>query len=347
MTESVPGGGSQKGHSMTEILPTPDRIMQLINGYWATGIVGASASHSLFTHLEDGADTADKLAVRAGISQRGARTLLDGLVSLGLVELRDGRYRNTAEAAAFLVDGKPTCLSRFATLKLTQMGTLATLPDVVRAGGPMANPAVEVADNPHWAEVVPAIAAQSVPVATVAADLLQLAGAGEISILDVGGGSGIYSAIWLERNPAARSTQLDWAPVNAIADRLLAERGVADRFTCIDGDFHTTDFGTDVYDVAVYSHIAHQEGPEDNVAIFAKLRAALKPGGTLVICDFVVDDDRSGPPSALMFGAEMLLKSQQGGTWRRADYHTWLGKAGFDDVAFHPTPSPATLVFAR
>jgi SAM-dependent methyltransferase len=181
----------------------------------------------------------------------------------------------------------------------------------------------------------------------VAADLLRLAQAGEISILDLGGGSGIYSAIWLELNPAARSTQLDWGPINAIARRLLKERDVADRFTCIDDDLHTVDFGTAAYDIAVYSHVAHQEGPEDNVAIFAKVRGALKPGGTLVVCDYVVDDDRSGPPFPLIFASEMLLKSKKGGTWRRTDYQAWLAEAGFEDISFHPTPSPATLVFAR
>jgi SAM-dependent methyltransferase len=328
--------------------PRPDRILQIANGYWATGILGAAASHSLFTHLEAGADTADQLATRAGISERGAQTLLDGLVSLGLVEVRDGAYRNTAEAATYLVEGQRTGLSSFAKLKLREMGKLVTLPDVVRAGGPVTDATVEVADNPHWGELVPALAAQSAPVATIAADVLRLAEAGAISILDLGGGSGIYSATWLGLNPAARSTQLDWGPINAIARRLVQERGVADRFTCIDGDLHTIDFGTAGYDVAVYSHVAHQEGPADNIAIFAKVRGALKPGGTLVVCDYVVDDDRSGPPFPLIFASEMLLKSKQGGTWRRADYQAWLAKAGFEDVSFHPTtPWPATLVFAR
>jgi len=331
---------------MTSNGPTPDRIMQLINGYWATGVLGSAASHSLFSHLDAGADTADRLAVRAGISERGAQTLLDGLLSLGLVELRDGRYRNAADAAAFLVEGRPASLSSFAQLKLAHAG-MADLPDVVRAGGPLTDVVVEVKDNPHWKGVVTAIAAQSVPVARIAAETLRLAEAGEVSILDVGGGSGIYSAIWLGLNPAARSTQLDWRPINEIARRLLADQGVADRFACIDGDFHSTDFGAARYDVAVYSHIAHQEGPEDNVAIFAKLRSALKPGGTLVVNDYVVDDDRSGPPFALLFASEMLLKSKQGGTWRRADYHAWLTKAGFEDVSFQPTSTPATLVFAR
>lgn len=327
--------------------PTSERVMMLINGYWATGILGAAASHSLFTHLDSGADTAEELAARAGISERGAQTLLDGLVGFGLVEVHAGRYRNSADAAAYLVDGKATSLSDFAQLKMAHMGALADLPEVVRAGRPLTDAVVEVADNPHWERLVTAIAAQSVPVAAIAAQKLRLADAGNVSILDVGGGSGVYSATWLKLNPAARATQLDWRPINAIARRLLGEQGVAERFTCIDGDLHTTDFGTAAYDFAVYSHIAHQEGAEDNIAIFAKLRSALKPGGTLVVNDYVVDDDRSGPAFPLLFGSEMLLKSKHGGTWRRADYHSWLVKAGFDDVTFQTTQSPATLVFAR
>jgi ubiquinone/menaquinone biosynthesis C-methylase UbiE len=327
--------------------PRPDRILRLINGYWTTGILGAAVSHALFTHLEAGADSAGELAARAGISERGAQTLLDGLVSVGLVEVRDGRYRNAADAGAFLVEGRPAGLSSFAELKLSQMANLADLPEVVRGGGPVTDATVEVADNPHWEKVVQAIAAQSVPVAELVADLLHLDEAEELSILDVGGGSGVYSASWLQRNPAACATQIDWAPINAIARRLLAEKGVADRFTCVDGDFHTTGFGTAAHDVAVYSHVAHQEGPEDNIAIFTRLREALKPGGTLVVNDYLVDEDRSGPPFPLLFASEMLLKSKQGRTWRRADYQAWLTKAGFQDVSFQPTPSPATVVFAR
>lgn len=321
--------------------------MRLITGYWATGILGTAASHSLFTHLEDGATSADRLAGRAGISVRGVQALLDGLVSMGLVEVHGGHYRNSAEASAFLVDDRPTSLSAFAKLKLGHMAALAKLPDIVRAGGPLTDAVVEVADNPHWEQLVQALAAQSAPVAAIAAEVLRLSEAGEISILDIGGGSGIYSATWLEINAAARSTQLDWAPINAIARRLLAERGVDDRVSYIDGDFHTTDFGVSTYDIVVYSNIAHQEGPEDNMAIFAKVRTALKPGGTLVISDYVVDDDRGGPPYSLTFASEMLVKSKHGSTWRRADYQAWLTKTGFEEVSFQSTPSPSTLIFAR
>lgn len=179
---------------MTVTPPAPDRIMRLAAGYWSTGILGAAADCSLFTHLDAGADTAARLAERACVAERGVQTLLDGLVALGLVEVHDGSYRNTAEASTYLVEGRPACLSSFATFKLAEMGRLGALSEVVRAGGPVRDVTTEVADNPHWAQVVQAIAAQSVPVAELAAAELGLADAGPISVLDIGGGSGIYSA---------------------------------------------------------------------------------------------------------------------------------------------------------
>src|SRR5262245_52379715 len=141
---------------MTNNQPTPDRIMRLINGYWATGVLAAASTHSIFTHLENGAGTAAELATRAEISERGAQTLLDGLISVGLVELHEGRYRNTPEASTYLVEDTPVSLARFARLKLQHMGALTDLAEVVRVGGPVKDVVVEVANNPHWEEIVKA-----------------------------------------------------------------------------------------------------------------------------------------------------------------------------------------------
>ncbi|WAU82267.1 class I SAM-dependent methyltransferase [Streptomyces sp. Qhu-G9] len=332
---------------MTGTLPSPHRILEIASGYWATGLLGVATGHALFTLIHGGLDRAGPLAEKTGLAERGMQTLLDGLVGLGLLTTSDGTYRNTPEAALYLVHGQPTDISGFAQLKLAEMDKLAGRLGVFAAGGPQTAPMVEVADNPHWENVVTAIAGLSVTAAHTAAGLLDLAGRTHLSILDVGGGSGIFSSLWLRLNPAARATQLDWQPINAIARRLLAQHGLTDRFTSLDGDFHTVPLDTAAYDVAVYSHVAHQEGPQDNTAVFTKLRNALTPGGTLVVCDYIVEDDRSGPAFPLLFASEMLLKSNNGGTWRRADYTAWLTEAGFETISFHPTPSPATLVIAR
>jgi len=176
---------------------------------------------------------------------------------------------------------------------------------------------------------------------------LGLAGAGPVSWLDVGGGSGIWSAAWLGINKQATAYQLDWPNVNAIAREFVGRFGVADRFKTIDGDFHTSDFGAARYDFAIYSHIAHQEAPADNIAIFRRLRKAVKPGGTLVINDFVLNDDRTGNPFAMMFSAQMLVVTKDGAAYRESDYRSWLNEAGFKSVELVRTPTPATAILAK
>lgn len=327
--------------------PSPEAIMQLATGAWAAGILSTGVIHSVFTHLEAGANTNEAVAKAAELSARGAQALLDGLVGLGLIQLTDGTYQNSAEAAAFLVEGRPAYLGGYVKFNFADMARWSGLPEAVTTGVPLATDTADVADNPFWEQLVPAIAVLSVPSALTAAESLGVANAGPISILDVGGGSGIYSAIWLGMNSQARSTQIDWKSVNQIAIAAVSEHGVGDRFSTFDGDFHAVDFGTAEHDIGVYSHMAHQETPDDNVAIFRKFRTALKPGGTLVINDFVVNDDRSAPPFPLIFHSMMLLQTLHGATWRERDYRAWLNEAGFTEVTFQPTPSPATLVFAR
>jgi len=327
--------------------PTPEKVLQLITGAWATSILGGAARHGIFTALEGNPDSAENLAKKTQISLRGAQALLDGLTGLGLLTLADGRYQNSPEASAFLVKGKPSYLGAMAEVFLEDFGTWQKLPEAVKTGLPSAPSDTDVADNPFWHQLVPAIAALSLPVAQMAAERLGIAKAGRVSWLDVGGGSGVWSAVWLGANKQATGVQLDWPNVNRVGREYVAQFGVADRFQNIDGDFHTADFGSGKYDFAIYAHIAHMEPPADNVATFRKFRKALKPGGTLVVNDFILNDDRTGHPFAMLFAAQMLVVTKNGFTYRKSDYRAWLNEAGFNSVEIVPTPTPATLVFAK
>lgn len=326
--------------------PTPEKVMQIITGGWATSILGAAAQHGVFTALEGEPANTETVAKKTGISMRGAQALLDGLTGLGFLSLSNGLYQNSADASAFLVKGRPSYLGGMAEVFLQDFPTWQNLPEAAKTGEPSARNTADVADNPFWHVLVPAIAALSFPVAQLAAERLGVANAGAVSWLDVGGGSGVWSAVWLGANKQAAGYQLDWPSVNKIGRGFVGTFGVADRFHTIDGDFHTTDFGTQKYDFAIYAHIAHQESPAENTAMFRKFRKALKPGGTLVVNDFVLNDDRTGHPFALLFASQMLVVTKNGFTYRKEDYRQWLTEAGFKSVEILPTPTPSTLVFA-
>jgi SAM-dependent methyltransferase len=326
---------------------SPAQIMQLITGNWAASAVGAAARYKIFTHLEKTPATPEEIASAAGMPVRAARAVLDAVTGLGLTTVRQGKYSNTPEASAFLVEGKPASLAGMAKMALTSLGELWTaLPDALAAGGPKKTGLSESKEDPFWEELVPSIAPLTAPAAMLAAEKLGFARAGEAKILDVGGGSGIFSAMLLQANPKATATQADWPNVNRVGKGFVSKMGVGDRFHTQDGDFHTLDLGSGLYDVAIYSHIAHQESPKSNIEVFRRLKRALKPGGTLVINDFIVDNDRSGPPFALLFHLNMFVATTEGATWKREDYEAWLREAGFSSIRFEPTHGPSTLVLA-
>jgi ubiquinone/menaquinone biosynthesis C-methylase UbiE len=331
---------------MDQNVPSPEKIMQVATGTWVCGILSAAVVHSIFNHLEGEGASVAALQEKTGISARGAQALLDGLVGVGLVQLVNGRYRNSPETSFYLVEGKPGYMGGFVRLQLEDMRRWIDFPKVVQSGVPIDENTSELPENEYWELLVPAIANLSIPLVQKAGEILGLSKAGSVSWLDVGGGSGIYSALWLKMNPRARAVQLDWANVNRVARNYVSKYGVEDRFQTIDGDFHTTDFGDAKYDFGIYSHIAHQETPQSNLEIFRKFRKALKPGGTLLISDFVLNDDRSGHPFSLTFSSMMVLHTKGGTTYRQKDYHDWLTEAGFRNISIEPTPTPATLIFA-
>lgn len=332
--------------------PTPERILRLSTGAWAASVLATGVQSGVFDHVAAGADTVEALAAAARISARGARTLLDALTGLGLLEVADGRWRNAPEAARFLLRGRPEYLGDYALLEGFQsLPGWQRLPDAVRtglpvdAGGPPGDQ--QVPGEGFFEKLVPAILPLAIPPARVAAAALRVAHAGPLEVLDVGGGSGAWALVWLPLNPEATVTQLDQPAVNAVARRIVAQRGLAERFRTWDADLLTTDLGRDRFDVVICAHVAHMFGPRENAALFRNVQRALKPGGTFVIADFVLDDDRSGPPMALLFSANMLLHTAAGACWREGDYRTWLTEAGFHAVRRESTPGPVTLLLAR
>jgi ubiquinone/menaquinone biosynthesis C-methylase UbiE len=329
--------------------PSPEKVIEhTLIAHATAAVVATAATHSLFTLIEEGADTPEALAGRAGLSPRGTLAVLDALVGIGLIRVVDGRYRNSEEASFYLVENQPAYLGAHARMVLGPYGrAFQQLPEVVRTGVPSFLQEAGVEDHLFWEELVLTIAPLGMPVAKTLATQLDLRHLAAPAVLDVAGGAGMYSIALLRANAGARATQIDRPNVNRIARDVAARFGVLDRFRTVDGDFHTADFGASEYDVALYANIARQESPEDNTAVFRKVRRALRPGGTLVVSDYVLNDDRTGNAWSGLLHIFMLVRTKAGAAWRRADYQGWLRQAGFQNVTFEPTATPATLIYAR
>ena len=100
-----------KPPTMPRAEATPDHIMQIGMGFWASKALLSAVELGVFTYLADGPKTGPDIERALGLHPRGTYDFLDTLVALGLLA-RDGngvagRYRNTAETAEFLDRNSP------------------------------------------------------------------------------------------------------------------------------------------------------------------------------------------------------------------------------------------------
>ena len=90
--------------------PTPDHIMQVGLGFWASKTLLSAIEMELFTKLARHPEDLETLRERLGLHERSARDFLDALVALGFLERHDGVYCNTPATELFLDRRKPSYL---------------------------------------------------------------------------------------------------------------------------------------------------------------------------------------------------------------------------------------------
>jgi len=151
---------------------------------------------------------------------------------------------------------------------------------------------------------------------------------GPISVLDLASGSGAWGIALAQASPHVTVRAIDWPDVLPVTRRLAERFGVGERFTTVAGDLLEADFGSS-HQVPTLGHILHSEGVERSRALLRRTHAALVPGGTIAIAEFLVDADRRGPMSGLIFAVNMLVNTESGNTYSFDEIAGWLTEAGF------------------
>lgn len=324
----------------------PDKISEYQLGFWPANVLTAAVELKVFDALDKGPRSAGDVAREIKASERGVTILLDALVGMEILSKKEGLLELTEESAEYLVSTKPMYMGgMFGHVRKLQMAWM-NLAESVRTGQPFQPPGAPPEDPIAFFKVlVRGLFPRNYLSAKIAAEKL---GIGKTikgaHILDVAAGSGVWSITCLEADPTARVTANDFEPILEVVKEKARERGLKDRYSFLPGNIREVDFGTDQFDIAILGHICHSEGPEWTEKLIRKMRKAIKPGGKLVIVDFIPDDDRSGPIFPLLFAANMLLHAPDGNVFTVSEYKEWLEKAGFGKIEFVEINAPSPLL---
>jgi predicted O-methyltransferase YrrM len=150
--------------------------------------------------------------------------------------------------------------------------------------------------------------------------------------LDVGGGPGAYAAALAGANPTMTVHLLDLKPTLVVAARLLANSAVKDRVLLREGDYLTADYGTNEYDLILLSHVTHDEGEPETLCMLHRAAEAARPGGMVVVHDFMVNAQRVRPAFGALFALHLTVYTQKGRTYSTEEYRRWMLQVGLRDL---------------
>jgi hypothetical protein len=167
-------------------------------------------------------------------------------------------------------------------------------------------------------------------------------------MLDVAGGSGIYSITFAQRQAGLQATVFELPPIVPLTQEIIARHYMQERVSLRPGNYFQDDFGQG-YDLALLSHNLQTEGPTTCQMILHKVFTALRPAGQLVIHGVMPNPDRVSPPQPALFQLQMLLSFPEGDAHPAEDICAWAAEAGFVELAVARLPPPAftTVVTGR
>ncbi len=312
---------------------TMNSLMQLATGYWPAAALNAAVTLGLFDALADAPLTADAVAERLSASPHHARELLDALAGLDCLEKRGNTYAIAPSAEKFLSPRGDACMLGALRYNIDLYPIWGRLAETVRNGAPTVPPHAHLGDDPQRTRrFVMGMNSRALGLAPSLLPALQISD--NTTLLDVACGAGTFSRLLAEKLPALRVTQFDLPPVLAIANELAQGNP---RIAFVPGDYRHDTLPAG-FDTVLYCGALHQETPESAVALFRQLRAAMRPGGRVLIVDLMTDPSAIHPVFARLFSINMMLTNVGGRVFTLDDIDALLRQAGFTNVAARLLP---------
>ena len=322
----------------------PEALMQLSFAHAPSRILASGVQLDVFSHIAGGKKTVAEIARAAGASERGMRMLLDALAAIQVLAKSGDTYELTPLSKDLLVRGSEDYMG--AVMETNEMiDSWANLTEVIRAGHPQRRVESQETAEKFFSVLVRMLhVVNREPARRVAAAL----GAGTteqgMRVLDVAAGSGVWGIAIAEADKQARITAQDFPGLFATTREYAERHAVADRYDYLPGDLKEVDFGENRFDLAILGNIVHSEGESSSRDLFRRVSRALKSGGLIAIIDMIPNDERTGPPFALIFALNMLINTEVGDTYTLAEYTAWLNDAGFRRVETADIGSHSPLI---
>jgi len=323
-------------------------VLDALTAYQQSAAMKTAIELDVFSAIGRGARSVKAIAEAVKASERGVRILCDFLVIHGFLTKAGAEYSLTPTSAVFLDRSSPACFGTVALFMLDPrlIAPFLNLTEIVRSGRTTLSGEGTVSpDNPIWIDfarhMAPLVYGAAVEMAELAA------GDGELRVLDIAAGHGLFGIMMAQRNPKARITAVDWPNVLTVAAENAQKFGVASRHTTLPGDAFEVQFGGP-HDMVLVTNFFHHFDQPTCERLMRKILASMARGGKCLTLDFVPNDDRVSPPTAAGFAMMMLGNTAAGDVYTFGEYDRMFRNAGFATSESHTLQkAPQTLIVSK
>jgi predicted O-methyltransferase YrrM len=316
---------------------------RMTKGCEASNILRTALDFDLFDLLEE-PKTAEQVSSETGTVAAFTEKFLNALCTIDLLSKRDEGYSNTQLAATFLVKESPFYQGNMIRLSGNSSLNWSKLCSAMKGDLPD-----EIGERPEGvfdSSFILAMAEGSMR-GSLHRTVKEVSALPEFerarTLLDLGGGHGLYAIAFAEMNPELDATVFDLPPVTEVTREFIERYGMDERVSVAGGDFALDDIGHG-YDIVFASDVFYRK-PDALSGVFEKIHDALNDGGSIMLKHWILNDDRTAPPTSIHFD---LMLSLRGGDWHHiyttGEYIELLEGAGFSnlrvlDVSSQVSPS--------
>ena len=328
-------------------------VIELIEAFRRSKAMFAAVSLEVFDTLEDAPTNAETIAAVLQLPREPLERLLDACVGLKLLRKDKALYANEAVASVYLCRRSERTLVGYILYSNDVLFPLWDhLEDAVREGTPrweqefggeggiFANFFRTQEARATFLRGMHGFGLLSSPKVVEAFDLSEFR-----RMADVGGGTGHLAIAACARYPRLRAVVFDLPDVVEMTKVYLDKsRVLSERVSVTTGDFFHDQLPD--ADLIALGRILHDWSDAKVRQLLTKAFESLPSGGAILIAEKLVDEEKTGPPSALLQSLNMLVCTE-GRERSLGEYRQLLEEARFERVEGRVTGVYLDAVIAR
>ena len=339
-------------HPPTDATP----LFEAFRWRYGSCLLMASVSHlGVFQKLGSGPLSDALFRERLGLEERPFQVLCTGLLAMGLIQRNaQGALEITTLAREHLLPESPYFVGDYMGLA-AESAEVIDLVERLRSNRPAdidqqghafiyRDGIPSAMEASQWARhFTLSLAGRARNVAPALAETLHIDGVRHL--VDVAGGTGIYSLALLEKNPSLEITLIDLPEVLKVASEVIGDHPERHRLHLQEADmFQWT--SQQPFEACLFSNVFHDWDIPQCQTLIRHFTDQLDPGGRLIIHDVFLNDALSGPLAIALYSVALFTLTE-GRVYSAHEYQQWLMKAGCHAEPVLPTAIHCGVLQAR